>query len=278
MQTGQPSRTALGVAGLRAAHQVLDHAAIFTDPLALRILGADAEAMVRDAETDIARQRLRWFIAIRTRIAEDALAAVQNGVRQLVVLGAGLDTYAYRAPPSDDLRIFEVDHPLTQAWKRERLADAAIATPATLRFVPVDFEHEALADGLAAAGFDPAQQTFFSWLGVVPYLTEQAVFATLGFIAGLPGGAHVVFDYVNPTASIVEESRRAAHEALAARVAALGETIQCHFDSETLRAQLAELGFRDVEDLGPGQIAQRFFPGRVTASGGGAHVLRATTV
>jgi methyltransferase (TIGR00027 family) len=278
MQTGQPSRTALGVAGLRAAHQVLDHAAIFTDPLALRILGADAEAMVRDAKTDIARQRLRWFIAIRTRIAEDALAAVQNGVRQLVVLGAGLDTYAYRAPPSDDLRIFEVDHPLTQAWKRERLADAAIATPATLRFVPVDFEHEALADGLAAAGFDPAQQTFFSWLGVVPYLTEQAVFATLGFIAGLPGGAHVVFDYVNPTASIVEESRRAAHEALAARVAALGEAIQCHFDSETLRARLAELGFRDVEDLGPGQIAQRFFPGRVTASGGGAHVLRATTV
>ena len=278
MQTGQPSRTALGVAGLRAAHQVLDHAAIFTDPLALRILGADAEAMVRDAKTDIARQRLRWFIAIRTRIAEDALAAVQNGVRQFVVLGAGLDTYAYRAPPSDDLRIFEVDHPLTQAWKRERLADAAIATPATLRFVPVDFEHEALADGLAAAGFDPAQQTFFSWLGVVPYLTEQAVFATLGFIAGLPGGAHVVFDYVNPTASIVEESRRAAHEALAARVAALGEAIQCHFDSETLRARLAELGFRDVEDLGPGQIAQRFFPGRVTASGGGAHVLRATTV
>jgi methyltransferase (TIGR00027 family) len=278
MQTGQPSRTALGVAGLRAAHQVLDHAAIFTDPLALRILGADAEAMVRDAETDVARQRLRWFIAIRTRIAEDALAAVQNGVRQLVVLGAGLDTYAYRASPSDDLRIFEVDHPLTQAWKRERLADAAIATPATLRFVPVDFEHEALADGLAAAGFDPAQQTFFSWLGVVPYLTEQAVFATLGFIAGLPGGAHVVFDYVNPTASIVEESRRAAYEALAARVAALGETIQCHFDSETLRARLAELGFRDVEDLGPGQIAQRFFPGRVTASGGGAHVLRATTV
>jgi methyltransferase (TIGR00027 family) len=187
MQTGQPSRTALGAAGLRAAHQVLDRAAIFTDPLALRILGPDAEAMVRDAETDLSRQRLRWFIAIRARIAEDALAAaVQRGVGQLVVLGAGLDTYAYRAPPSDNLRIFEVDHPLTQAWKRERLAEAAIAPPAALRFVPVDFERETLADGLGAAGFDPARQTFFSWLGVVPYLTEQAVFATLGFIAGLP--------------------------------------------------------------------------------------------
>jgi methyltransferase (TIGR00027 family) len=279
MQTGQPSRTALGAAGLRAAHQVLDRAVIFADPLALRILGGDAEAMVRDAETDILRQRLRWFIAIRSRIAEDALAAaVQNGVRQLVVLGAGLDTYAYRAPPADDLRIFEVDHPSTQVWKRERLAAAAIAVPATLRFVPIDFERETLADGLAAAGFDPAQQTFFTWLGVVPYLTEQAVFSTLGFIAGLPGGAHVVFDYVNPTASIVEPGHRGAHEALAARVAALGETIQCHFDTQELRARLAALGFRDVEDLGPGQITQRFFPGRVTASGGGAHVLRAATV
>jgi methyltransferase (TIGR00027 family) len=279
MQTGQPSRTALGAAGLRAAHQVLDHAAIFTDPLALRILGADAEAMVRDAQADIARQRLRWFIAIRTRIAEDALAAaVQNGVRQLVVLGAGLDTYAYRAPQSDDLRIFEVDHPSTQQWKRERLAEAAIAVPTTLRFVPVDFERETLADGLATAGFDPAQQTFFTWLGVVPYLTEQAVFSTLGFIAGLPGGAHVVFDYANPPASIVEPGHRAAHEALAARVAELGETFRCRFDTQALRARLAELGFHDVEDLGPGQIAERFFPGRATASGGGAHVLRATTV
>jgi methyltransferase (TIGR00027 family) len=278
MQTGQPSRTALGAAALRAAHQVLDAAAIFTDPLALRILGGDAEAMLRDA-TDVSRQRLRWFIAIRTRIAEDALAlAVRHGVRQLVVLGAGLDTYAYRTPPSDDLRIFEVDHPSTQAWKRQRLAEAGIALPATLRFVPVDFERETLADRLSAAGLDPAQQTFFTWLGVVPYLTEQAVFATLGFIAGLPGGAHVVFDYVNPTASIAEPGARAAREALAARVAALGETLQCHFDTEELGARLAKLGFRDVEDLGPGQIAERFFPGRVTSSAGGAHVLRAATV
>jgi methyltransferase (TIGR00027 family) len=279
MQTGQPSRTALGAAGLRAAHQVLDRAAIFTDPLALRILGPDAEAMVRDAETNIGTQRLRWFIAVRTRVAEDALAAAfQRGARQLVVLGAGLDTYAYRTPLSEELRIFEVDHPATQAWKRERLAEAAIAEPKTLRFVPVDFERETLADGLAAAGFDPARQTFFTWLGVVPYLTEQAVFATLGFIAGLPGGAHVVFDYVNPTASIAEPGPRAAHESLSARVAALGEAIQCRFDTEQLRARLAALGFRETEDLGPGQIAARFFPGRVASSGGGAHVLRATTV
>jgi methyltransferase (TIGR00027 family) len=280
MQPGQPSRTALGAAGLRAAHQVLDGAAIFSDPLALRILGADADALVREAEaeTDPFRQRLRWFIAIRSRIAEDALAAaVQRGVRQLVVLGAGLDTYAYRAPSSQNLRIFEVDHPATQAWKRERLAEADIPLPASLAFVPVDFERETLAAGLAAAGFDSTQQTFFSWLGVVPYLTDEAIFATLGTIAGLPGGAHVVFDYVNPPASVTEPGRRAAHEALAARVAAIGESIRNHFDSDALHVRLQALGFRDVEDFGWAEIAARFFPGRTVSSGGSAHVLRAST-
>src|ERR1700712_2289527 len=158
MQPGQPSRTALGAAGLRAAHQVLDGAAIFVDPLALRILGPDADDLVREAqaEADPFGQRLRWFIAIRSRIAEDALAAaVKRGVRQLVVLGAGLDTYAYRAEHADDLRIFEVDHPATQAWKRQRLTEAAIALPPTLTFVSVDFERETLADRLTAADFDP---------------------------------------------------------------------------------------------------------------------------
>jgi methyltransferase (TIGR00027 family) len=281
MQPGQPSRTALGAAGLRAAHQVLDRAAIFADPLALRILGADADDLVREAEAeaDPFRQRLRWFIASRSRIAEDALtAAVKRGVRQLVVLGAGLDTTAYRAPRSQDLRIFEVDHPATQAWKRERLAEADIPLPATLTFVPVDFERETLAEGLAAAGFDSTQQTFFTWLAVVPYLTDEAIFSTLGFIAGLAGGAHVVFDYVNPTASVTETDRRAAHEALSARVAAVGESIRSHFDSDALHARLKALGFREVEDFGWAEITARFLPDRPTSSGGGAHVLRAATI
>jgi methyltransferase (TIGR00027 family) len=281
MQPGQPSRTALGAAGLRAAHQVLDGAAIFADPLALRILGPDADDLVREAqaEADPFRQRLRWFIAIRSRIAEDALAAaIKHGVRQLVVLGAGLDTYAYRVPHSPDLCIFEVDHPATQAWKRERLAKADIPLPSALSFVPVDFERETLADGLAAAGFDSIQQTFFTWLGVVPYLTDEAIFSTLGFIAGLSGGAHVVFDYVNPTASVTEPARRAAHEALAARVAAAGERIRNRFDSEALCMRLKALGFGEVEDFGWAEISARFFPGGAVSSGGGAHVLRASTV
>jgi methyltransferase (TIGR00027 family) len=281
MQPGQPSRTALGAAGLRAAHQVLDGGAVFKDPLALRILGADAEALVREAEmeTDLFRQRLRWFIAARSRIAEDALAAaVQRGARQVVVLGAGLDTTAYRALPSQDLRIFEVDHPATQTWKRERLAEADIPLPPALSFVPLDFERNTLPEGLAAAEFDPAQQTFFSWLGVVPYLSDDAIFSTLGFVARLPGGAHVVFDYVNPPDSMTEPGRRAMHETLIARVAAVGEQLRTHFDSDALQARLKALGFRDLEDLGWPEIAARFIPGRPASSGGSAHVLRASTI
>jgi methyltransferase (TIGR00027 family) len=276
MQSGQPSRTALGAAALRAAHQVFDHGRIFADPLAVRILGADADALVQNIGNDPARRRLRLFIAVRTRFAEDALtAAAEKGVRQLVVLGAGLDTYAYRTGV-DRLRIFEVDHPATQQWKRERLHEAAIPVPGSLTFAPVDFERETLADGLARAGFDPSVRTFFTWLGVVPYLTESAVFSTLGFIAGLKGGAHVVFDYANPRGP--DEDGGDAHDELAARVASVGEAFKTYFESRDLSAKLMALGFREVEDLGPAQIAARYFPGRPAGPRNrGGHIVRATT-
>jgi methyltransferase (TIGR00027 family) len=260
---------------------VLECGHIFADPLALRILGADAERAVRDAENDPSKRALRLFIAVRTRFAEDALtAAVARGARQLVVLGAGLDTYAYRCAFGERLHVFEVDYPATQAWKRQRLADAGIAIPRTLSFVPVDFERAALADDLAAAGFDPAHQTFFTWLGVVPYLTEQAVFSTLSFIASLPGGAHVVFDYGNPPAPGRDLDEYAVVRAeLATRVAALGERFRSHFETATLQARLAALGFREIEDLGPAAIRQRYFADRRGASSNtGGHIVRATTV
>ncbi len=169
MKPGQPSRTALGAATHRAVHQMLEHGVIFADPLVVRILGEDAGQAVRDAKNHPSQRRLRLFIAVRTRFAEDALAvAVARGVRQLVVLGAGLDTYAYRTAFGESLRVFEVDYPATQAWKRQRLAEAAIPVPSTLTFAAVDFEGETLAECLSAAGFDPGKQTFFTWLGVVP--------------------------------------------------------------------------------------------------------------
>src|SRR5258708_2467607 len=277
MQPGKPSRTARAAAAHRAAHQVLEQGRIFFDPLALRILGEDADTVAREAEERPGSGRMRIFIAVRTRFAEDALAAaVGRGVQQLVVLGAGLDTLAYRSALSERLRIFEVDHPATQAWKRERIADSAITVPDSLTYAPVDFERQTLAEGLRAAGFDPARQTFFTWLGVVPYLTEEAIASTLGFIAGLPNGAHVVFDYSNPPHTLAEEAR-AFHDSRAAYVAGLGETWLSYFDSDELRARLTALGFNEVEDLGPPQIAARYFPSRASAAPEkGGHVVRAT--
>src|SRR5436190_1902021 len=260
MQPGQPSRTALSAARLRAAHQVLDNASILLDPLALRILGDDIQVSLDHARAHVSGPRLRWFIAARSRIAEEALTkAVNAGATQLVVLGAGLDTLAYRTPFSNRLRIFEVDFPATQARKRDMLAAAAIAVPGTLSYVPVDFERETLADALDAAGFVAAKRSFFSWLGVVPYLTEAAIFSTLSYIAGLEGGAAVVFDYVNPMGSVAPASR-AAHRDLAERVAASGERFQSYFDTAPLCAKMHATGFRIVDDIGPEIIRARFFP------------------
>ena len=279
MDPGEPSRTARAAAFHRAAHQVLEHGRIFADPLAIRILGEDADSVAREAEQRPSGRRMRIFIAARTRFAEDALAAaVERGVRQLVVLGAGLDTYAYRSPFRGRLPVFEVDHPATQAWKRQRLAEAAIPLPAWLTFAPVDFERQTLAGGLHAAGFDPAQQSFFTWLGVVPYLTEEAVWSTLGFIASLPNGAHVVFDYSDPP-DLLPPEMRAMHERRAEHVAGLGEPFTTYFESEKLRGRLMVVGFTEVEDLGPPQIASRYFPDRAApVPGRGGHILLATTV
>ena len=200
----EPSRTALAVAGHRAAHQVLEAGRVFTDPLALTILGADAERAIETSRANPATGGIRFFVAARADVAETHLKAgvESRGVGQLVVLGAGLDTFAYRNLYGDRLAVFEVDHPETQAWKRRRLAEAAIAIPASLRFAPVDFERDDLMEALAAAGFDPDRRTFFTWLGVVPYLTKPAIHETLSRIAAVPGGGEVVFDYSDPPAAL----------------------------------------------------------------------------
>lgn len=155
---GQPSATALGAAMHRAAHQLLDIPKILDDPLALRIIGTPAAAALREKLGWYEMNgSLRAFIVLRSRYAEDELSrAMDRGNRQYVILGAGLDTFAYRNPhPASRLRVFEVDHPATQSWKRARLREEGIAVPASMAFAPVDFERQTRADGLARAGFRP---------------------------------------------------------------------------------------------------------------------------
>ena len=265
MQTGCASETARRAAAHRAVHQTLESGAIFTDPFAFHVLDDETRARLGEMAENPADRPMRLFIAARSRFSEDTLAAsVARGVRQVVILGAGLDTFSLRNPHAGQgVRVFEVDYPATQAWKRERLKQAGLAIPASLIFAPVDFEREGLAEGLAAAGFRAGQPAYFQWLGVVPYLTREAIVATLGFIARLPG-SEVVFDYAEPFENFAPPAR-ANLLATAARAASLGEPWLSLFNSSDMAALLQPLGFAQVRDVSRaelgGAVLRRFQTG-----------------
>lgn len=272
MKPDLPSRTAFRVAMRRAAHQVLDQPRVLDDPIALRIIGPRwAEEIRADPmrwDSSFGRA-LRLFLVARSRCAEDALArAVVAGVRQYVVLGAGLDTFAYRNPHSPDaLRVFEVDMPATQAFKRDLLARTRIAVPESLTFVPVDFEKQALAEALRAAGFREDQPAFFAWLGVSMYLTRDAVMTTLGYVGRRAAGSGITFDYMLPP-SRLSWLRRLGFYLVAARVAALGEPWKTSFAPDELARELRGLGFTRLEELDGPALDRRFFGGREKRVGG----------
>jgi methyltransferase (TIGR00027 family) len=279
MQQDRPSLTALRVAMSRAAHQLLDDPRVLDDPVALRVIGtARAEEIRADRdrfEATLARF-LRAFLVARSRVAEGALAeAIGRGVHRYVILGAGLDTFAYRSPyPASTLRVFEVDYPATQAWKRRQLAATGIAVPESVTFVSIDFETQSLADRLRDAGFRTDQMSFFSWLGVSMYLTRAAVTRTLGYIAALPRGSGIVFDY-----AVALPAPSFLRRLLMRRVAAVGEPWKTFFDPQSLSAELRTLGFVHTEDLGPDELNARFFSGRrdKLRVGGLARVMSART-
>jgi methyltransferase (TIGR00027 family) len=178
------------------------------------------------------------------------------------VLGAGLDTFSYRNIYTKlGLRVFEVDHPATQAWKRQLLEAANIKVPLETTLVGVDFECQQLPDALQTAGFRPAEGAFFSWLGVVPYLTEIAFKNTLTFIASIQPQSGVVFDYA-VAHSALSFLERLALDALSARVASAGEPFKLFFEPHELTELLWQLGFRQIEDLGAKQINERYFAQR----------------
>lgn len=249
---GGPSRTALAAAMYRAAHQRIDEGAIFADPWAVPILPAEAQQGLDRWAAVQQRQLMRGFISYRSHVSETRMAeAVERGTRQIVVVGAGLDTLGLRNP-FPDAAVYEIDHPATQAWKRERLREIGATLGANVHFAPCDFEVEGLGEALARAGFDATKPGYFSWLGVVPYLTDAAIFATLGFIATVPG-AEVVFDYSNPLDEMPPEWRQRA-QLRADRAASIGEPFLASFNTEALKARLTAMGAAAVEDWGPRRI------------------------
>jgi len=267
MKENRPSRTAQSVAMSRAAHQILDDPKVFDDPVAIRIIGKEnASALLSDPhklENTRLSPYLRAFIAARSRYDEDELTlSVQRGVCQYVILGAGLDTFAYRNPyPEGMLHVFEVDHPSTQSWKRSCLEEAGIILPNDLTFVPVDFDAQTPEDGLDRAGFDPGKCTFFSWLGVTEYLRTKTVMATLHFIASAPRGSGVVFDYlISP--SLLTPAQRLVFDILAQRVASAGELWRTFFEPTSLKRDLHAMGFGHVKDNGQEEINETYFKDR----------------
>jgi methyltransferase (TIGR00027 family) len=261
VHAGQPSRTALGAATMRAAHQLLDDPLVFNDPFALRILGKTAEAELRAdpfGSNSLFLRPHRASFAIRARLAEDELAlGVEAGVRQYVPLGAGLDTLAYRNP-HPGVKVFEVDHPATQEWKRQLLRAADIPLPRDLVFVPLDFERKTLRDGLTEAGFAFDRPACVSWLGVIMYLTEAAALECLTFIASLPKHSSITFDFIVPPETIQDPLIRAMKTRAKQSAGEMGEPLLCEFEPPRLRELLRDVGFNDVHVYGPDDLNRRY--------------------
>jgi len=258
------SRTALGVAVLRAAHQVLDaKPLILDDPIAMPLLDADTRAWVSGAPEELQSapaRGLRGHVVTRSRVAEDRLlSAIGRGVGQYVILGAGYDTFAYRQPAAvANLQVFEVDQRATQDDKRQRLVAAQIAEPANTTFVAVDFTREDLADRLQAEGFQSGTPACFSWLGVSMYLDEAANDAVFRYVAAQPSGSELVFTFA-PLAEAHGSPDASDRGRLAERAAQVGEPWQTFYDPPALVTRLRALGFSSVWMPTPAELAAAYF-------------------
>jgi methyltransferase (TIGR00027 family) len=263
METAKPSRTAFGVAFRRATHQLHDAPPhILSDPIAVPLLGPSVLADLEAAKSELdapGNLSLRAWLVARSRYAEDALAqAVSQGVNQYVLLGAGLDTFAHRNP-HPHLRVFEVDHPATQQWKRQLVTAAQLPHQPSLTYVPINFENEVLAHQLTAAGFKDDAPAFIAMLGVVLYLTLPALQATLAYLAARPPSSGLVFDYTQPR-SVLPPAEQTSRDLFDARVARIGEPHRLSFTPPDIARELP--GFANLEDLGANELNALYFAGR----------------
>ncbi|HVN76074.1 MAG TPA: class I SAM-dependent methyltransferase [Thermoanaerobaculaceae bacterium] len=251
------SRTALGTAYVRAAHQLLDASPhILEDPLAVTILGpAGVQRIYDSAESYQTAQRraLRAHIVLRSRFAEDRLAAsLLRGVTQYVILGAGFDTFALRMPSwAHSLQVVEVDHAATQEVKRSRIVATGLAVPKNVHFAAIDFEQESLCDSLRRNAVAMDTPTFFSWLGVTMYLTQEAIDATLRCLGSFPLGSEVVLTFAPPSTGAPSPFSQAAD--------GVGESWISHFEPEALKERLQSARFSLVEFLLPAEANARYF-------------------
>jgi methyltransferase (TIGR00027 family) len=261
-----PSKTAVMTAAARALHREEPPPWVLDDYLALGLAGDEGLSIVQRLRDVLTAEELltfgRWM-AVRARLVEDVVdRAVDAGVHQYVILGAGLDSFAYRRPHLlVQMRVFEVDHPASQAWKRERLAELGVGLPANLVFAPVDFETETLRTGLLAAGFDFAGAAVFSWIGVTMFLTLEAIEATLQTVAACAPESRIVLSY-NPPLSALQDQELAMQNRVSRLAGEMGEPFISLFTPAEAEALLARCGFGEVEHFGPAEAIHTYFTGR----------------
>lgn len=287
MDSNQASITAMMTAYNRWHHVTYDSQHIFSDQLAGEILGADGIASIENlmfnnlervnpigaASFANRQEAINWLmqtgaatpiVLARASFAEELLEnKIAEGVTQYVILGAGLDTFAFRRPDlMGQLHVFEVDHPASQDHKRQRIRELAWSCPPSLHFVPVDFTRDDLGTALRGAGLLPDRKTFFSWLGVSYYLQVEEVMATLRLIARLAlEGSSLVFDYLDIGAYQTHKAAPRVVRMLGS-VREIGEPMLSGFDADHLQAELDCNDFKLIGQLGPSAIQQRWFMGR----------------
>jgi methyltransferase (TIGR00027 family) len=266
----------------RALHREEPMPSVLDDQLALPLAGEEGLALMERLRSEVPAPILlafsRW-VCVRARLPEDVVErAVAEGVRQYVILGAGLDSFAYRRGDLlDRLRVYEVDHPASQSWKRARLADLDIECPANLVFAPVDFETQTLREGLEGSGFDFSVPAVFSWIGVTMYLTLPAIEATLATVAVCAAGTRIVLTYNRPR-SALEGAGLAAENVFAEIAGEMGEPFVSVFEPAEAEELVRRLGFGDVAHFGPDEALQAYFAGRDDIRLHGAQRLIVATV
>jgi methyltransferase (TIGR00027 family) len=255
----------MGTSILRAVHQVLDaDPKILDDPLAVGLVeGSSREEILAASPDSWPPIWFRSIFVLRSRYTEDSLEeAVANGIGRYVLLGAGMDTFAYRQPSwAARLRIFEIDHPESQKVKREHLLKRGIAIPANVEFCPIDFEHSSLAEGLATSSLDHRAPTFFSWLGVTRYLTKEAIDSTLRFILSMARGSEIAMEFILPPDSWTSEETGYLTRVLPTATA-IGEPWLTYFTPEEMSEHLTRLGFSRASHLTPEDAVARYFVNR----------------
>jgi methyltransferase (TIGR00027 family) len=265
VESRSPSRTAVLTAVARALHAE-EPSPVLSDQLALALAGKDADALIATLRAELPEQALlefaRW-VAVRARVPEDLVErAAAEGVPQYVILGAGLDSFAYRRGDLLDwLRVFEVDHPGSQEWKRRRLEELEIGTPPNLVFAPVDFEHQTLRDCLETAGFDFGAPAIFSWIGVTMYLTLDAIRSTLATVVSCPASTQIALTYNLPRTELTGIALQTS-KTVARITEAMGEPIITRLTPAEAEQLLRESGFTDVAHIGSDEARDLYFADR----------------